>query len=142
MPIPVPIAIGGTILAWYFVDKLVENLGGTPEEDVTAELGREQFLASTAQMGPAHEQMYEEALGREYEFPVGRIGARAAQVRAGTMDERLIPGGVQTGLLTTVASRLGLSPRDLARRVDPRAGGDYSSLSRATFGRRPKSTER
>jgi hypothetical protein len=142
MPIPVPIAIGATILGWYYIDRLIKKMGGTPEEDVTAELGREQFLASTAQMGPAHEQMTEEALGREYEFPTGRMAARTAQVRAGTMDEQLIPGGVQTGLLTTTAAKLGMSPEQLARRVDPRQGGDYSSLSRASFGRRPKSTER
>jgi len=142
MPIPAPIAIGGTILAWYFIDGVIRRLGGTPEEDVKAELQREQFLASTAQMGAAHEQMSEEALAREYEVPTGRMGARTAQVRAGTMDERLIPGGVQTGLLATVAARMGMNPRDLARRVDPRRGGDFSSLSRAVFGRRPKSTER
>lgn len=142
MPIPAPIAIGGTIMAWYYIDKVISSLGGTPEEDVMSELQKEQYLASTAQMGPAHEQMYEEALGREYEMPTGRMGARTAQVQAGIMDEQLIPGGVQTGLLATVAARMGMTPRDLARRVDPSIAGDRSSLSRVVYGRRPKGAEK
>jgi hypothetical protein len=125
-----------TFAAYLAVSKVIDWMGGDPEGDVAGEAAKYQSLTALQQQMPMHrmrqrlstQEETQGALGREMED----LGVEAREVGLG----RRVTGARE--LLDAVSQRLGTTPEGLGRRLSPTNVGDYSSVSKAAFGRSAK----
>lgn len=116
--------------------KIIDWLGGDPEGDVASEMAKYEGLSQMQQQMPAHRmrrqltQMGQREAGLSRRMTDMSIEAGEAEIGA------RVPG--PRDLLESVSQQLGVAPEDLGRRLSPQRAGDFSSLSRAAFGRSAK----
>lgn len=125
-----------TVAGFMAASKLISMLGGDPEGGVASEAALYQGLSAMQQDMPLHRER--QRLASEQEM----LGARERDI-AGFMSEaqEVALGRRVTSpreLLQSVSQRMGMAPEDLGRKLSPTRMGDYSSLSRAAFGRSAK----
>lgn len=113
--------------------KIIGWLGGDPEGEAMAQIGKRQSLTAMQQGLP------QQRLSRDIEQSQRETGAAQRRTQQfGIEAEEIALGRNIRGpreLLESVAQRMGTTPEDLGRRLSPTRMGDYSSLSKAAFGR-------
>jgi hypothetical protein len=116
--------------------KVIDLMGGDPESAVAAEAGTYQGLSQLQQQMPMHRMRQRLSAAEETEGALGReaedIGIMSREVALG----RRVTGGRE--LLEAISQRLGTTPEQLSRKLSPTQVGDYSSLSKAAFGKSAK----
>ncbi len=125
-----------TAAAFWAAHKFVGWMGGDPEGDVATEAAKYQGLTALQQQAPLHKMRQrldvaeesQAAFGRE----AGRIGSEAGEIALG----RRVTSPRE--LLEAVSQKMGTTPEDLSRRLSPTRVGDYSTVSKAAFGRSAK----
>jgi hypothetical protein len=125
-----------TIAGFMAASKLIGMMGGDPEGDVASEAALYQGLSAMQQSMPLHRmrqrlESEEEMVGAQEGFAADF----ASEAREVGMGRRVTGPGE---LLASISQKLGTSPEELGRKLSPTRMGDYSSLSRAAFGRSPK----
>lgn len=128
--------LGAWILGGHIVHRILNDAAGDPEGKLAAEVAKEQFFAQQAMMEPFQRQAVEAEMAPRYEMGGGMIGAEAGLVKRGLMNVE-IAGPESRELMGRVAARMGISPQALANKINPMRAGDFSSLSKAAFGRTP-----
>jgi hypothetical protein len=128
------IALGiGSYLA---ASKVIEWMGGDPEGEVMGEISKYQAMEGMRQSIPAHKLRQKLGGALEVEGAMGRERGRlTSDLREVNMGRRVTS---PRELLESVSERLGTTPEELGRRLSPTRMGDYSSLSKAAFGRSAK----
>lgn len=125
-----------TIVGFMAASKFIEALGGDPEGDVANRLGQSRSRAALQQQLPFNRERQRLAADEEVfgalEREAGNFQVEAREMALG----RQITGSRE--LLDSVSQRLGTTSEDLGRRLSPTQMGDYSSLSKAAFGRSSK----
>jgi hypothetical protein len=132
-------AVAGLIFAvagFMAASKIIDQMGGDPEGEVAGEAAKYQALTALQQQMPLNRMRQrlstqEESQGA-LESELGSIGSGMREVGLG----RRVTGA--RDLLDAVSQRLGTTSEDLGRRLSPTNVGDYSSVSRAAFGRSAK----
>lgn len=125
-----------TIAGFMAASKFIEALGGDPEAAVAGEIAQFQGLAALQQQSPMHRIRQRLAAGQETQGALSReAGDFEIEAREVALGRR-ITGSRE--LLEAVSQRLGTTPEDLGGRLSPTRMGDYSSLSKASFGRSAK----
>ena len=135
MPIPIAgMALGiGSYLA---ASKVIEWMGGDPEGEVMGEIVQYQALEGMEQSIPAYKMRQKLGGELEVEGAMGRERGRfTSDLREVNMGRRVTS---PRELLESVSERMGTTPEELGRRLSPTRMGDYSSLSKAAFGRSAK----
>lgn len=132
-------AVAGLILtgaAFFAASSFIRSLGGDPEGEVANEAALFQGLTALEQTGPLHKASQrldieaEELTAREQ--TASDFGTEAREVGLG----RRVTGA--RDLLESVSQRMGTTPEALGQKLSPTRMGDFSSLSRAAFGRSAK----
>ncbi|KKK91927.1 hypothetical protein LCGC14_2708040 [marine sediment metagenome] len=116
--------------------KLIGMMGGDPEGDVASEAALYQGLSAMQQSMPLHRMR--QRLESEEEMAGAQEGYAsdfASEAREVSLGRRVTS---PRELLESVSQKMGTNPEELGRRLSPTRMGDYSSLSRAAFGRSPK----
>ncbi len=125
-----------TIAGYMAATRIIGMMGGDPEGAVAEEAALYQGLSAMQQSMPLHRMR--QRLASEEEM----VGAQERDVAGFTTEAREVGLGRRvTGprdLLESVAQRLGTTSGDLGRKLSPTRMGDYSSLSKAAFGRSSK----
>lgn len=125
-----------TIAGFMAASKIIDWMGGDPEAEVVGDIARYQGLTALQQQAPLHRVRQRLSAAEEQQGAMGRemesFGIEAREVGLG----RRITGARE--LLDAVSQKLGTTPEDLGRRLSPTRVGDYSSLSKAAFGRSAK----
>lgn len=135
-------AVSGLIFSvalWYGASKFIDALGGDPEGEVEGQIAEFQGLAALQQQAPIHKLRQRISAQEERQQGETReledFGIQAKEISGG----RQIQGGGD--LLNSISSRLGTTPEELGRQLSPTRSGDYSSVSKAAFGRSARQEE-
>ena len=125
-----------SIALWYGASKFIESLGGDPEGEVAGQIAEFQGLAALQQQGPVHK------LRQRLEAQETRQQGFTEELEDFSIQAREIAGGRQIrgggDLLDAISRRLNTTPEALGRQLSPERSGDYSSVSKAAFGRSAK----
>jgi hypothetical protein len=137
-------AIGAAIGAASFLIPtvlwIIESMMDDPTESVDTAL---QKLQAEQEQGVLQSESFDvkDAESREerYSLPVGTMLRDTELARQGILDSQLgigtRRGGGNSDLLQAVAAKMGMDPRDLAERYNPRRIGDTGELTQsALFG--------
>lgn len=128
------IAVG--IATYMAASKIIDWMGGDPEGEVMGEISKYQTMEFMRQSTPAHKLRNKLGGALEVEGAMGREQERfTSDLREMNMGRRVTS---PRELLESVSQRLGTTPEELGRRLSPTRMGDYSSLSKAAFGRSAK----
>lgn len=135
MPLPI-VAVGVSIGMYLAASKIIDWMGGDPEGEVMGEISKYQTMEFMRQSIPAHKLRNKLGGALEVEGAMGREQERfTSDLREVNMGRRVTS---PRELLKSVSERLGTTPEELGRRLSPTRMGDYSSLSKAAFGRSAK----
>lgn len=125
-----------TLAAFKAASMIIDQVGGDPEADVADEIAKYQGMTALQQQAPMHRMRQRMAAGGEVQGAMAReatdFGIEAREVALG----RRVTGARE--LLEAVSQKMGTTPADLSQRLSPTRMGDYSSLSKAAFGRSSK----
>lgn len=129
-------AVAVSIGTYLAASKIIDWMGGDPEGEVMGEISKYQTMEGMRQSIPAHKLRSKLGGALEVEGAMGREQERfTSDLREVNMGRRVTS---PRELLKSVSERLGTTPEDLGRRLSPTRMGDYSSLSKAAFGRSAK----
>lgn len=127
------------IAGYTAASRIIDFAGGDPEGGIAEQTAQRQALTSLQQAQPlnrARQQLAsEQEVSGNLAAEASDFGTEATEVGLG----RPIEGGRE--LLERISRQIGSSPEDLSARLSPTRSGDYSSLSKAAFGRSSKKLE-
>lgn len=125
-----------SIALWYGASKFIAALGGDPEGEVAGQIAEFQGKTALQQQAPVHKLRQRLSAQEEREGGVSReledFSNQAREIAGG----RKIRGGGD--LLEVISRRLNTTPEELGAQLSPTRSGDYSSVSKAAFGRSAK----
>jgi hypothetical protein len=129
-----------SVIAWTITMGIISRIlsaAKDPEEAKTAAaMAKADAPKSLLPVRGAVQAAHDVAMEDYYGVSGQDLATQATRVRTGEFD-RFIPGVDQGQLVEEISSRIGMHPRDIAAKLDPRLAGAGSTLSKAVFGKVP-----